>query len=251
MATSKIDATALYTIIANTMPTEGRDFTISLAEGADGTQLTIRPLTAVGRGFVPALIENLRQPMKDQGIMLNVVDKANQELVTVNTLRARVEEEAAAKIRAKLDAVREDLRAKEAAAAAATQDRIEKHSRNAPPTAAENTANGAARQAKLALRRLEAIANLIPAVREDIYKVARNQAISDEQNGKSWAVDMDAPLTTLFDKQDALNTFRQREDLLQRLAALEHERDMMRAKAIYATKKFIIPKQSANKEQQP
>ena len=248
-----IDTTTLYAIIADTMPTEGRDFTIDVSTDANGKPwLAVQALTEVGRGFVPTLLERLRQPMQNRGVL--IADKrtdagaGSQEQITINLIRAQVEKEAAATVQAKLEATRKTLHDTEAEAEAAKQARIKQYGADALRTEDEVKTADAVKRVKHDLWRLEQIAERIPAVRARIDEAALNLAREDENSGQSWAVDMDAPLTTLFDKQDALTAFRRKEDLVQRMAMLDFDTSTLHLQAMSVTKRFIMNKPKHQEE---
>lgn len=246
MAAPIVNTTKLYNIIADTMPTEGRDFTIDVVstEGKKPS-LSIKALTAVGRGFVPVLLERLAKPMAEQGIDLAQEDAINQETLTIARIREQIEREAGAAIQAKLEAVRKDIEAKKAVLAEARKARIDKYGDRDIRTTEESEAMKAVNETARALGRLEEIAERVPDIRKSIEAAARNLAEEDEKNGKPWSVDMDAPVQTLFERQDAIDTFRRKESMIQRLAALAFDTDQVKFQALDATKKFILNKPKA------
>ena len=104
----------------------------------------------------------------------------------------------------------------------------------------ERKAISAMNYARNNLARLEKIVERIPKTRKQLEDSARAVAENEEKQGNAWAVDMDAPITTLFDKQDAIQAFRLKEEAVQRLAALSYDTEATMKQAIDATKRFII-----------
>jgi len=244
MQQKMIDTSRLYNIIAETMPTEGRDFTVEVQQTADNkTQLSIKPLTAVGRGFVPALLEKLAEPMKQQGVIVDRGAVNGDEAMTIRKIREEAEREAAASVKARLDAMRKTIADKTSALEEARKARIEKLGDKSAMSKEELDAMRAADTSRQDLVRLEKIVERIPSTRARVDEEAKKAAEEDAKKGQSWAIDMDAPVTTLFDRQDAIQAFRRKEQLVMRLAALAYDTENSNSAAVDATKRFIINKQ--------
>lgn len=239
----KINTGLLYGIVADTMPMEGRDFTIDTTlDESKKPRLSIVPLTDIGRAFVPLLVSRLTKPMSDNGVsILAGSGPIAQEVVTITSIRQKVEEEAAAARKAKLKEAEADRKAKVEAAEAARKARIAKQGDKSPVSQEELTASRAAQQAALQAWRLKASDDKIKAIRESVDAAARQAAEQDAKNGKSWAVDMDAPLTSLFDKQDVTSKMMLKERLIAQIAAHAVEQDDLRNQAVATAKQYIIP----------
>ena len=234
-----IDTTQLYTVIADTMPTEGRDFTISVSQQeGQKPQLSIKALTPVGHGFVPVLLERLAQ----QGIDVTTDTGVNQETLTIRMIRERAEREAAEALKARMESVLKDLEAKRAALNELSALRVAQHGEHSKKTDEELKAQKTVDEAQRHLWRLTRLEETIGPTRARLDAAAHNIAVEDAKNGKSWAVDMDAPLMTLFERQDAIRAFTNKEEYVRRLAALDIDTNMIRAQALEATKRFIMDK---------
>ena len=236
-----IDTTQLYGIIAQTMPTEGRDFTITVTQEPDQKpKVAIAALTNVGRGFVPALISRLSDPLQKNGVSLTDSTGRPDELTTINKLREQAELESAATVKAKIESARKEAEKRDTELAEARKARIAKSGEQAKMSQEERKAISAMNYARNNLARLEKIVERIPKTRKQLEDSARAVAENEEKQGNAWAVDMDAPITTLFDKQDAIQAFRLKEEAVQRLAALSYDTEATMKQAIDATKRFII-----------
>ena len=239
----KINTGVLYGIVADTMPMEGRDYTIDAATGEDGKpRLTIKALTDIGRAFVPVLITRLTRPMGDNGVAVAGDGPVAQEVMTIRSVRAKVEAEAAAARQAKLKEADDDKQKKLAALAEIRKARFAGPGEKAPPTSEEEQAARDANRAATLAWRLHAIDERIPKMRAEIDAAAKAAAEDDEHNGKSWAVDMDAPLTSLFDRQDVTDKFRLREGLAGKMAENAFEADELRNRAVAVAKQYILHK---------
>ena len=228
MASKLIDTTSLYNIIADTMPTEGRDFVIDAQTRGNETLLKITPLTAVGRSFVPLLLEKLAKPMRDKGMAVDVGGKEAQEVATVNSIRAQAEREGTAAMEAKLDAANKDAAAKAAAL------------KEASGTANERAAHTALIKTQTEARRLAGVISRLPETRKEIDAAALEMARADEANGASWAMDHDAALTTLFDRQAAANAMRYREEASRRMAEWEYDAADLKRAAASVVKPYAV-----------
>lgn len=238
-----IDTTQLYAIIADTMPTEGRDFTISVNQPeGQKPQLSIKALTPVGRGFVPALIERLAGPLTQQGIEMTSGEPVNPELLTVRMIRERTEHEATEALKAKIEAVRQDLETKRAALNELASARITQHGEQSTKTEEERKAQQTVNETQRVLWKLTRLEEILGPTRSKLDAAAHNIAVQDAKDGKSWAIDMDAPLLTLFERQDAIQAFKDKEIYVRRLAALDIDMDVVRHQALEVTKRFIMDK---------
>lgn len=238
-----VNTGVLYSIVADTMPMEGRDFTINTSLDENGkTKLVIAPLTDIGKAFAPILANRLAKPLGGDGVSVSVNGETPQEVLTVASIRKKVEAEAAAARQARIKQAEADRKAKFDAADAARKDRITKSGEKAQASQAELEASRAAQQAALTAWRLSAMDKKIPEVRNAVDAAARQAAEKDAKEGRSWAVDMDAPLTSLFDRQDVTSKFTQKERLVAQIASHAAEEDDLRAQAVAIAKQYIIPK---------
>lgn len=242
MAQQQIDTTKLYGIIADMMPTEGRDFTIDVKyEDGQKPQLIIKPLTAVGRGFVPALLERLSKPMEEQGVALIGSDEINQELVTINSIKAEIEKNAMARLRSSL----EDIQRQHKSAIDAMQN--EDKARGDKTLSAEAAKKrkddaDAIKRLDIQRRQIEFMLAHMAEARERVDAASRAAAEADAKEGKDWATDLNAPLTVLFDRQDATLKLKQRESLIQRLSAYMFTVDDITNKAAEVGKQYVLQK---------
>ena len=238
----KINTGLLYGIVADVMPMEGRDFTISTAfDENKKPRLSVMPLTDIGKAFVPLLVARLAKPMGDNGVTVAAAGPVAQEVVTITSIRRRVEEEAATARQAKLKEAETNRKAKFDAVEAARKARIAKSGEKSSMSQEEIAANRAAQQAAIATWRLKAADAKINGIRESVDAAARQAAEQDAKNGKSWAVDMDAPLTSLFDRQDVTSKMTLKERLIAQIAAHAVEQDDLHSQAVTAAKQYIIP----------
>lgn len=239
----RIDTTTVYSTAADLLPLEGRDYTIDAEFTPDGKpRLLITPKTPIGRAWVPFLKERLEKPMEANGVSVGEAASAvTSETVTIKSLRAKIEAEAKAALTKRIaDAnARQQAKMKEAAAA---REAAVKAGRDARSDAAVRKANQEANEAAVAAHRLQRIASRIERIRSDVDAAATKAATDDEKDGKNWAVDMEAPLATLFERQDANDRFRQKEDLIFRIAEHAVTIDELRENAIRSAKQYIIPK---------
>lgn len=240
----KVNTGLLYGVIADTMPMEGRDFAIetSLDEN-NKTKLSITPLTDIGKAFVPLLLAKLGRPMADSGVTVAGAGQTPPEVMTIRTIRRKVEEEADAARQAKLKEAESEKQAKIAAVHAAQEaakDRAAKNGGKAALTREEMAIGQEAQKAAQQEWMLKNISEKVPGIRKAIDDLAKKAAEEDEKKGKSWTVDMDAPLTSLFDRQDVTAKFTQREQLISQMAANAVEQDRLRTQAVETAKQYII-----------
>lgn len=242
MAIPTIDTQKLYTIIADTMPTEGRDFTIDVGyNGNNQPQLTVKPLTAVGRGFVPVLLERLASQMKGQNITIATDGVAVQELITVNVIRERVAQDSMAKLQTALRDTKEQYR--KSTDEMAKMDKVRS---GKTLTAEERKKRGEVMRHMQQLterrKQLEFMIARIPEIKEQVNGDARAAAEADAKNGKNWATDLNAPLTSLFDRQDVTEKLQRQESLIQQIAAYTFMTESARNNAIAVGKQYILQK---------
>ena len=237
----QINTGLLYGIVADAMPMEGRDFTIDASFDENRKpKLVIKPLTDVGKAFVPMLVARLTKPMGGEGVTVLGDGPVAQEVVTVRSLRQKVVEEATAARQAKLKEAEADRQAKYNASQEARKARIAKSGENAPASQEEVAANRAAHQAASLAWRLKSIDERIPKIRAAVDVAAKAAAEDDAKNGKDWTTDMDAPLTSLFDRQDVRGKLAMKENLVSQMAAHEFEIDDLRNRAVAVAKQYII-----------
>ena len=224
-AAPKINATMLYEIVADAMPMEGRDFSLDIAQGPDGgTKLSVKPLTDVGKMFAPILVSRLAKPMSASGVSVVGDGPASQEVLTVRSIRTKVEAEAEAARRSRIREAAADAKAKYEASQAARKARIAKAGEKSPVSQEELAASQALEKANARVDQLKRIDAAVSQLRVKVDAAAKAAAEKDAKTGRSWAVDMDAPLKTPFDRNDAIAKLSEKERLLDQMAA--HAVDM-------------------------
>ena len=242
MGADRLDTGKIYAIIADTMPTEGRDFTMAVDDDNDGRpRLIIKPLTAVGRGFVPSLIEQLKDKMKGQDVVFSADVVVEREVKTINTIRAAIERDSLAALKANLDNViaqqkaRKDAMAREDAERgkrAITEDDVKK--RRKDTTDVRHMADQQ--------RQLQYMLAHLAEARERASKAAREAAERDMKTGVDWSVDLDAPIKSLFDERDATEKLKVLENTVQQMSAHMFMVDDLTHKAAEVGKQYIIKK---------
>ena len=238
----QIDARAVYGVIADTMPMEGRDFVLDTAYDENNKpRLAVRPLTDIGKAFAPIMAARLSATMKGSGVSVETADATAREIATVNTIRARVEQEAAQAHQARIADVERILQEKRKAQEDAAKARPA--GERAPRE--ELDLMRAVDRAVRDLRRAKIIVEKVPGIREEVNEAARAAARADAVEGRDWSVDMDAPLTSLFDRQDVETKFRQRETLITQIAERRVDIDELTSAAVASTKQYILPKTPA------
>jgi len=75
-----------------------------------------------------------------------------------------------------------------------------------------------------------------------VDNAARAAADNDAKAGKSWAVDMNAPLTSQFDRQDVIAKLSEKEKLIAGMAEHAVDEDYLGRRAVNIAKQYIIPK---------
>ena len=231
----------LYGVIADAMPMEGRDFAIETSlDGNNKPKLSITPLTDVGKAFVPLLLARLSKPMADAGVVLAGDGPVAQEVVTIRSLQRKIENESDFAREAKLKEAEAAQQAKMTAAKKIHDERVAKSGNDAPPSQEERKAIQEAQDATIQAQKLKRMSKKIPEIRNAINELAKKAATSDAQHGRSWAVDMDAPLSSLFDRQDVTAKFTAKEWLIDKLAEHAVEQDNLREQAVETAKQYII-----------
>lgn len=228
-----INTAEVYRTVADLLPAEGRDFRINLATNkADGKQdLLVEGLTPMGKAWVPFLVERLRAQLKPSGI--GVEGKAT-DLQTVNTVRRSVTEEFDEKLKARIA----DLEN----AAKRRAEIVERTRQSGSSGADEAKALNAQREAEAQVRHLKLVAAKVSQIRQAIEDRARKAAEKDKEDGQDWSVDPDAPLETLFDRTNAEDRMRAKEDAVLRMAEHAAQMDELGGQAVHAAKYYVLNK---------
>lgn len=235
----QIDAHAVYGVIADTLPMEGRDFALDTAYDSNNKpRLIVRPLTDIGQAFAPILMARLEKALSGAGMSVETAGPVAQEVVTVNTIRRRVEEEAMAAHNNRIAELEKAF--KEKSAAQQALDKARKAGERIPQN--EIDAIRATETAMRDLQRAKRVVHKVPDVRKSVEAEALDAAKADAKAGRDWSVDMDAPLTSLFDRQDVESKFRQREVLVTRIAETTVTLEELRASAVAYGKQYALPK---------
>ena len=231
-----IDAAAVYGRVANLLPQEGRDFKLDAAFGEGGkTKVIITPLTDIGRAWVPFLAKDLASgPMGSDGVSVSGVQANDGETLTIRSVRAAAEAEAAEALRSRIEAATRDTKEKAEA--------LDRRRRIGGDMDEISKASALLDGANSNLRFLRRVEDRVKDARAFVDASATDLAKADEKNGKVWAVDMDAPLTSLFDIQDAQNKFRRKEKLVTQIAERMVDLDNLRTTAAEVAKQYIIDK---------
>lgn len=241
METKPLNTQQMYSVIADTMPTEGRDFTIDIVTRGDKQQLVVKPLTAVGRGFVPALIEQLAAKMNNPNITFTSDGVAEREVSTINTMRSDIEREAAETLRVKLDAVKAQIKAKTEALAKEDKERGKRVLTQEESKKRADASNELSRL-NAQQRQMRYMLDHMGAAREKVDALARAMAEADAKKGIDWSVDFDEPVTTLFDRQDITDKLKRREMLIQQLTAHMFMVDDLTRNAAGISRQYIVKK---------
>lgn len=239
------DVQKMYTIIADTLPTEGRDYTIRTSMGADKKLLVdIKPITPLGQGFVPIVVETLNKGMNAQNVKFAQhagVQTAQQEAETINTIRAGVERDQTVALQTHLREAKQ--RHEQLMAQIAEEDKARNGRK---PTVDEATRRENdmkdAKKADMQRRQLEFMIAHMPEARSRIIEKAKAAAQADAKTGTDWAVDFNAPLTTLFDRKTAADTLKRTELAAQQLAAYMFMEDDISTNAAASAKKYALQK---------
>lgn len=232
-----IDTAAVYRTVADTLPTEGRDFTLDTVTNADGSQkLVITPKSAIGNAWIPHLQRALDATMKGDGVKTELSGTANAEVVTVASLRAKVESEAATALAKQVEATKKDIAAKTA--------ELGKLKQQTPPAGAIDIRNaaGALKASERYAAKLARLAKRVPAVRAKIDADAKAAALADEKKGQSWALDLNAPLETKFEQEDAYEKLWQKEQDVLHIAQREIDIEALHDNAVALAKQYSVQK---------
>lgn len=234
-----IDIAAVYRTVADTLPTEGRDFTLDTATAPDGSQrVVLTPTSAIGNSWAPHLRKALDATLGAAGAKTELAGNVGSETVTVASIRAKVEAEAAEALAAQIEANKADVKAKQAALA-------ELKKKTPQASAIElRDAMQAAKAAEIYSRKLAKLSAKVKAVRDRVDASAKAAALADEENGQPWAIDMNAPLTTMFDREDATRKFRQKEQDILHVAQREIDTDLLISDAVAVAKQYILQKKA-------
>lgn len=230
----QINKSLVYTIVADTMPLEGRDFTLDTMQDSNGdTVLVVTPITAVGRGFVPVLISRLSD--KTSGFTIMEGGSSAQELLSIAVIKERIAKEAAeareGRVRAEEkqgDVLRETLA------------RLSKDKKDADEAAKVRTQ---LRNNQEALGRMKFAAGKIDELRAEVDSAALELAKKEAAAGRSWAVDVNAPLTTLFDRQDVTEKMRAVEVAISTAAMKLAEAEEFKRQAANTMRQYILPRE--------
>lgn len=242
MSNKKIDTKAVYQTVADSLPEEGRDFKLGVVTDDDGNEkLVIDAITPLGKAWVPFL-QN-RFSGGDGGTVVSAASsKQDDEVLTVTKIRENAEAATAAALKTKVDSLAADERLKRQAMDAAKKARIAANGENAPMSDEEREAirltNAAAAETWKATR----VKHRVEQVREAVNAKAKEEAEADKAKGKIWEVDMNAPITTLFDREDATAKFKRKEEAIVRAAELAVASDEFFDRAVRMAKQYILPK---------
>lgn len=234
MSSNNVNRAAIYRVIADTLPMEGRDFMLDTVVGGSGeSTIRITPITDVGRAFAPVLMSKLNTA-EDVGAQAVEGGNVQQERITVAMLKKRIAEEAAEARAARVKEVERDLAAAQEAVADAVKGQKEKaeiaEKRHALYRATETAAL------------VKAASSYIDSARSDIEAAAREAAEKDAEGGTDWAIDGDAPLTTLFDRQDAAGKLNAVESTITELAMLRAKSESAKLRAAGLLKQYVTEK---------
>lgn len=235
----EVNTALVYGKVAELLPTEGRDFLIDAAYDPERrAQLSITPLTPLGRAWVPFLAESLRTEMAQIGVagISDGKPAVQTESETIRTVRARIEAEAAEKRKSRIAEAEKDLADRRAEMKAVRERQ--------PPASVEEVRKSAvaANNASLNLYNLQRTSSRVDGIRSEVDAAAETAAREDEKKGKPWAVDLDAPLTSLFDRQDISRKLREKEYLLEQIATHAVAIDDLKNQAVTVAKQYILQK---------
>lgn len=240
-----INMSTLYGTVADLMPQEGRDFTVDSMYGADRKPvLVVEPLTDLGRAWVPHLKSALVPALSPDGVTVagTAVQVPESSKVTVRSLREKIEDEADAEMAAKIQKAADEAAAKYEASKKAREEFIAQNGETAELPDSVRSLVRDANSASTARYKIQRVAANVKLIRGEITGAAIAAAKADEPKGKFWAIDMDAPLTSLFDRQDVQNKVRHKEQLVYRMAELKYEIDELKDSAVYNLKQYALHK---------
>jgi len=240
----KINTQLVYNTVAALLPMEGRDFTIdSGVDGENKPTLLISPLTPIGRAWVPFLQQALTAPLQRDGVTVKEGGATAQETLTIRSVRQKMEAEADAALKAKLEEARKLVETRKTEAERLRKEQVEKEGDKTNPSEAVRTAYRQTNEAAMEAARLHRMSAKIAGIRQELDKAATDAANADAKQGRNWAVDLDAPLTSLFDQQDVQAKLKQREDLVTEIARQRAETDAVLLQAVQVAKQYIIQKE--------
>lgn len=243
----RIDTGLVYTTVADTLPQEGRDFTLDAAYDKDKQpKLVVTALTDLGKAWVPFLEENLTAQLKARGVALGTTDQQPAETITAETVRAKVEAEAKAAFEKKIAATEA-----EAKAASAKLEGL----RKAQASGTAGATNAAVNKEILDVRRKvdEAVAHAahlrkvlkqVETTRVRVDARAREVALADKKAGKDWSFDLKAPLGSLFERQDITQKLKSKESLVGMIAEHEVAVAELTERAIHVAKQYSLQKEN-------
>lgn len=241
----KINAVDVYRTVADLLPVEGRDFKINLAtHTGDGKQdLLVEGLTPMGKAWVPFLIEKLGLQMKDQGVGVEnaTTGEVKAELPTVNSIRRAIVDEFDSKLQARIHD-QEVVAKQNAEKAAAAQKAKDANPGEAQAADDARKALNAQRNAESSARHLKAVAAKVSQIRANVAERAKKVAEKEKETGQDWSVDPEAPLETLFDRTNAEDRLRKKEDLILRMAELAVQMDDLGGQAVHMAKFYALTK---------
>lgn len=231
-----IDVAAVYRTVADTLPTEGRDFTLDTVTNPDGSQkLVITPKTALGNAWVPHLQKALGASM-GADVKTELSGTTSIEVATVKSIRAKVEAEAAAALAKQVEATKNDIAKK--------TEELAKLRKQTPPAGAIDMRNaeGGLKHAELYAAKLAKLEKRVPVVRAKVDNDAKAAAVADEKKGISWAIDLNAPLTTKFEQEDAYNKLQQKEQDVLHIAQRQIDIEELYDNAVTVAKQYSVQK---------
>lgn len=240
--TPTVSASLLYGIVADTMPMEGRDFTLTINNTGGRAAVSIKALTDIGRAFAPLLADRLAKPLTAEGVAVYGDGTQTREVLTIRSIQAKVLEDASVARKAKIESAKAYEASKRAALESAAKARIAAHGEKAPESPDERKAKHELDMATDTVKRLTMIDERIEQARAWVDERAKSAAEKDREQGREWAVDMDAPLTTQFDVDDAKSKLTAKEGLIGRMAEYAVARDYYGDKAVDIAKQYIIQK---------
>ena len=240
----RIDTSLVYTTVANTLPQEGRDFTLDTEYDKDNQpRLVVTALTDLGKAWVPFLEASLTEQLKARGVALGTTDQKKPEAITAEAVRAQVEAEAKAALERKI------ADAEEAAKRAAAKLEGLRTAKTAGTTSdADNRelldirrkGNEAREQAE----HLRKVLKQTEITRAMVDARAREAAIADRKVGKDWSFDLKAPLGSLFERQDITQKLRSKESLVGMIAEHEITEAELIERAIHVAKQYSLQKEN-------
>ena len=240
----RIDTSLVYTTVANTLPQEGRDFTLDTEYDKNNQpRLVVTALTDLGKAWVPFLDANLKAQLKARGIATGTTDQKKPEAITAEAVRAQAEAEAKAALERKIadaeEAVKleatklEGLRTAKTAGTTSDVD-------NKELLDVRRKINEARAQAE----HLRKVLKQTEITRARIDARAREAALADRKVGKDWSFDLKAPLGSLFERQDITQKLRSKESLVGMIAEHEITEAELTERAIHVAKQYSLQKEN-------